>query len=178
MSSPGAGRRRAVLVAIWLGAVALASWGLFRAGALPATAAARTGTGAGAAVVAFLVVRSSWPPDRRRESFGQLLEAAPVEPAARPPQLLEIELAMRLATFTSGRADAELRLRPLVREAARYRLRAHRGIDLTTMPAQARAAMGERLWELVGAGVPTAGRDGPGLSPGEVEALVQDVSAL
>ena len=166
-----------VLGATWLAAVALASWGLFRAGALPAAAAARIGTGAGAAVMAFLVVRSSWPANGRRGSFEQLLEAPHDEPAARPPQLVEIELAMRLSTFTSGRADAELRLRPVVAEAARYRLRA-RGIDPTTMPAQARAAMGERLWEFVAAGAAPGGRDGPGLSAEEVQALVQDMSAL
>jgi hypothetical protein len=178
LSKRGPGRRRVTLVGSWLGGVALVCWGLFRTGALPAAAAARIGTGAGAAAVAFLVVTSSWPRGGRRRSFEELLKEEPAEPVARPPQLVEIELAMRLATFTSGRAAAELRLRPLVLEAARHRLRAHRGIDIAAMPAEARVVMGERLWGFLTQGAALPERDGPGLSPGEVEALVRDVCAL
>ena len=68
-------------------------------------------------------------------------------PPNRPAQLARIERTVALAAASSF--DLHYRLRPLLREIAAHRLASRRGVDLDGAPAEARAVLGEELWDLV-----------------------------
>ena len=76
------------------------------------------------------------------------LRTRPVRVADSPPleQLRQIAKALTAAQTSAYAVDRDLR--PLVRPIAGMRL-ARRGIDLDRHPGEARAILGEQLWELV-----------------------------
>jgi hypothetical protein len=55
----------------------------------------------------------------------------------------ELELSM------ASEFHLHIRLCPLLREIASFRLRAHYGVDLTAEPRRARDLVGEPVWELI-----------------------------
>ena len=68
-------------------------------------------------------------------------------PAPRPAGLEEVERAVDFAGWNA--ADLRNRLRPLLREVAAQRLRAHAGVALDRNPEAARRLLGQEGWQLV-----------------------------
>lgn len=98
-----------------------------------------------------------------------LRRSAPLE--VRPAELVRVERDLTLGLTSAGGAD--LRLLPLLREAAAARLLARRGIELDRRPELARAALGDEAWELLRPDRPLASdRNGPGLREAQVRAVV------
>lgn len=73
--------------------------------------------------------------------------ARPAAPSFEIPGLRAIETDLRMAIANAyGR---ELRLKPIVRELAAWRLARNHGVDLAGSPEAAQRILGEPLWELV-----------------------------
>jgi hypothetical protein len=76
-------------------------------------------------------------------------QARPVRRDADPPRLEQLRrIGEALAAAQASELGIERELRPLVRPLAAMRL-ARRGVDLDRRPEDARALLGEQLWELV-----------------------------
>jgi hypothetical protein len=123
---------------------------------------------AGVGVAVCVTLLPAAPPMRRRR---------PAPAPARPAPLLELE---RLAvTAGSSAVQAHAYLRPRLIEIASNRLAA-RGQTLERMPdAVGRELLGDRLWELVRPGRPfPADRQGPGVRPPELEAMIETLERL
>ena len=95
----------------------------------------------------------------------------------RPSELVRVERDLVLGA--SSAAGAELRLLPMLRDAAAARLLARRGIELDRRPDLARDALGERAWELVRPDRPPArDRSGPGIRRDEVAEFVDALEKI
>jgi hypothetical protein len=70
----------------------------------------------------------------------------------RPSELVRIERELVLATGSGF--DRQMRVGPLMRDIARYKLWTRRGIDLEEQPERAREALGDEIWGLLRAGRP------------------------
>ncbi|HET7045571.1 MAG TPA: hypothetical protein VFI37_12030 [Gaiellaceae bacterium] len=113
-------------------------------------------------------------PERDRSRFEQALRREPPGDE-RPPQLERVERGVTLGVSLAQ--DFHVRLRPLLREAARARLAVSRGVDLDS-PA-GRAALGEEAWELLRPDrEPPTDRFGPGLDPARLARLVDEIESL
>ena len=83
-----------------------------------------------------------------------------------------------VAVGRSTAGDLHRRLRPLLREIATVGL-ARRGVGLDRDPREARALLGEELWEIVRFDRPPPDmRDAPGLTLAELAALTDRLEAL
>jgi hypothetical protein len=98
----------------------------------------------------------------------------PAPAPAHPPQLARVERAAQSISLAS---DVQLNLRPLLREIAAERLRA-RGVDLDRRPADARRLLGEALWELVRPDRPPPDRHAGGLTPAQLDAMLDRLEEL
>lgn len=67
----------------------------------------------------------------------------------RSPDSGALALARDLDLSTLTAFHLHVRLRPLLREIAAHRLRAHYGVDLDAEPGRARELVGAQAWELV-----------------------------
>ena len=106
----------------------------------PAQVAAAT-TIAFAAVVSLITTRDlAARAELRRRSVRRVTDSPPLE------QLRQVDRALTAAQASEVGVDRDLR--PLFRRIAAVRL-ARRGVDLDRHPEQARALLGEHLWELV-----------------------------
>jgi len=106
----------------------------------PAQVAAAT-TIAFAAVVSLITTRDlAARAELRRRSVRRVADSPPLE------QLRQVDRALTAAQASEVGVDRDLR--PLFRRIAAVRL-ARRGVDLDRHPEQARALLGEHLWELV-----------------------------
>ena len=93
-----------------------------------------------------------------------------------PAQLVRLE---RIVEWSgSSELDAHTRLRPVLIEIAEVRL-ARRGLRLDRDVAEARRLLGPTAWELLRPDrPPPLGRDAPGISPGELEEMLEALEAL
>lgn len=116
---------------------------------------------------------------------GALVEVSPFEralqrrprPARRPPELEKIEREVALAI--SSAFYLHFRLRPILREIARHRLSARRGLELDAGAAETRALLGEELWELARPDRPPPDdRLGPGLPLSRLRAAVDALERI
>jgi hypothetical protein len=106
----------------------------------PAQVAAATAIAA-AAVVSLVTTRELAARARlRAEPAARVTESPPLR------QLRQVSETLAAAQASEFRADRDLR--PLIRPIAAMRL-ARRGIDLDRHPTEARAMLGEPLWDLV-----------------------------
>lgn len=88
-------------------------------------------------------LRSGLP---RTPDLDQLTRRPPAADE-RVPQLEAV--VRRISAGRSSAFDLHYRLRPMVREIASAQLARRHGLDLDRRPEQARALLGERVWELV-----------------------------
>lgn len=108
------------------------------------------------AILALGIV-AAWPLARRSAAVTRSTPER-FETELRQPAAVATEIASLRAvdnTVRLGSASAfglELRLKPLLRELARWRLLQNRGVDLDASPEAARRIMGEPLWRLTQAG--------------------------
>jgi hypothetical protein len=94
----------------------------------------------------------------------------------RPAALERAERVVDAGRQTAG--DVQVRVRPLLREITAPLLR-RQGVRLDTEPRQARALLGEALWEVVRPDRPRPQeRRAPGLSLSELEQLVDRLERL
>jgi hypothetical protein len=108
--------------------------------------------GAGITAAA-LYLRRSQPATRSTPERFELELHRPT--ATRPvvPGLRAVEMTLRLSTANA--IDFDVRLRPLLRDLARWRLQRNRGVDMDRKPEVARRILGEPLATFVeGAGAP------------------------
>lgn len=66
-----------------------------------------------------------------------------------PPDTGALALTDDLHLSMASEFHLHVRLCPLLREIASYRLRVHYGVDLTAEPLRARDLIGEPVWELI-----------------------------
>jgi hypothetical protein len=99
----------------------------------------------------------------------------PVE--ARPviTSLRAVEMTVRLSTASA--LDFDVRLRPVLRDLARWRLLTNRGLDLDAKPDAARRVLGEPLASLVGDGQPPA-FGAPGVSLADIDAGLDQLEQI
>jgi hypothetical protein len=112
------------------------------------------------------------PPPR----FEQALRRR--KPKSAPPEeLLRMEREIVL-----GSADADhahRRLKPLLRGIASARIAARHGFELERRPEEARALLGEDVWELLRPDRPApADRDAPGVPRKAIVAAIERIEAL
>jgi hypothetical protein len=117
----------------------------------------------GAMIAASLVSRL--PPSARRRRAPRGAPAAVTSPDLAPLQQI-------VSIAQDNAYDVHVRLRPVLRQIAADRLADHR-IALDHQPEQARAALGDDLWDLVRADRPSpADPRGPGLALSQLQAYV------
>jgi hypothetical protein len=120
----------------------------------------------GALVLAALVPRVS---PRPRAKGGR-------HSVSRPATLQRIERVVAAGRQSAG--DVQVRVRPLLREIAEPLLR-REGVRLDSEPEQARALLGEELWEVVRPDRPRPqDRRAPGLELSELERMVSEMERL
>jgi len=91
--------------------------------------------------------------------------------AERPSSLSRLEREVSMAG--SAAFDVHFRLRPVITELATELLSSRRGIELERDPEQARAALGDDVWELVRPDRPQpAERHGSGIDENRLERVV------
>lgn len=136
----------------------------------PAQVAAAT-TIAFAAVVSLIVTRDLAARAELRPRPGRsAAEAPPLE------QLRQVDRALTAAQVSEFGVDRELR--PLFRSIAAMRL-ARRGVDLDRHPEEARAILGEQLWELVRAGrFHGSNRVAGGISVAGLQSLIERLERI
>jgi len=102
------------------------------------------------------------------------------KPASTPEQLAQLARVEREVEMASGTAfDVHYRLRPLVREVARHRLAARRGLVLDSGSDAVRTALGEDLWELVQPDrTPPRHHHDPGLRVRDIRAAVETLERI
>jgi hypothetical protein len=124
-------------------------------------------------LLALSALRRSYPPERPlRESRRG------VSSGRRPPASLDrIERETQLGV--AGSFDLHYRLVPRMRGLAAGLLASRRRIDLAAQPDAAQRALGDETWELVRPDrEPPADRRGPGISPDELERVVDSLEAV
>jgi hypothetical protein len=120
----------------------------------------------GVAVLAALIPRVPERP-RRRPAGPQ---------SQRPVELERLEWMVGSGRHTAG--DVQVRVRPVLRGIAGALLR-RQGVRLDAEPEQARALLGDELWELVRPGRPRpSDHRAPGLELGALERLVERLERL
>jgi len=171
--------RIAVLVLGVLGA-AVGAWALHYSGALSTAVALRLGAGLGVGVVLLVIVPYLWPRWLDDARFEKAVRGQEMSTGEQPRSLGQIELIVQLATSRRGGAyDVHYRLRPILRDLARHHLYQRRLVDLDANPEQARAILGDALWELVDEGCPEPEeRQGPGISVANLADIVQRLESL
>ena len=94
-----------------------------------------------------------------------------------PPleQLRQVGRALTAAQASEYGVDRDLR--PLFRPIAAMRL-ARRGVDLDRHPEEARAILGEQLWELVRAGRFGSNRVAGGISAAGLQSLIERLERI
>jgi hypothetical protein len=97
----------------------------------------------------------------------------------RPPDSGASVLARDLDLSTLTAFHLHVRLRPLLREIAAHRLRAHYGVDLDLEPGRARELVGAQAWELVRPSrPPPADRLAPGPSVSYLREVVTELERI
>lgn len=97
----------------------------------------------------FVLARMTSGAERGRKPIPPKKEKSSDE---RLPELVRIEREIVLATGSGF--DRQMRVGPLMRDIARYRLWTRRGIDLDEQPERARELLGQEVWGLLRAGRP------------------------
>jgi hypothetical protein len=121
---------------------------------------------AGAVAMIALIPRAARRKRRRR----------PREQPLRPADLVRLERLV--VTGRSSAGDVHQRLRPVLQEVAAARLRPH-GVWLNRNPEQARALLGDELWELLRTDRPRpADPRAPGLSLEQLGAAITRLEHL
>ena len=116
-------------------------------------------------------LRQAWPPSD--EKLGPGARAA--RAAASVPALERIDSGL-LFSKTSG-LDFERHLRPLLFAVALSRLK-RRGIDAGRRPEQAERLLGSSAWKRITPPPERPDRDAPGVSTGEIEAVVSKLEEV
>ena len=126
------------------------------------------------AVLLFVLARMTSGAGGRRKPIPPKKEA-PSE--NRVPELVRIEREIVLATGSGF--DRQLRLGPLVRDIARYKLWTRRGVDLDEQPERARELLGPDVWMVLRAGRPEPNaRYQPGADIAELRQIVERIEKV
>ncbi len=131
-------------------------------------------TACGLALLLLVSSARNAAPRQARSAFEAALRARP--PGDLPPsQLATIERRVELGIARA--ADLHFHLRPMLREIAAARLAARHGSDIDG--PQARAVLGEEVWEVVRADrPPPEERFAPGIPPAELDRILERLERL
>jgi hypothetical protein len=154
---------RGITLLAALAAVAVGGGFLFGA---PAQVAGAT-TIAFAAAVSLITTRNL-----ASQAHSPARARRPVAASAVLEQLDRIDRSLAVALDSDIGVDRELR--PLLRPIAAIRL-ARRGVALDRHAVEARAILGEELWELVRAKGPRSSRYADGMSAAELRSLIEQL---
>ena len=135
---------------------------------------AEVGAGTTIALAAFVSLITTRELAARAELRGRparrIADARPLE------QLRQVD--KRLTAARASEVDVDRRLRPLFRGIAATRL-ARRGVAIDRHPEEARAILGDGLWELVRAGRPPgSNRVAGGLSTAVLQSLIERLERI
>lgn len=159
--------------------VVLVSIGVLLAVLLPTEARAAFGRTVVLVVgiaIAALYLRRSGPvttstPERFEAELRRSTESPPVVPGIRA-----VEMAVRLATANAQ--DFEVRLKPMLRDLARWRLLGNRGVDLDANPDAARRILGEPLARLIEDAPTPPSFGAPGVPLADIEAGLEQLERI
>ena len=135
---------RALKVGFWL-SVALGAALYFSTGLRTVFLDAYLVAIGGVLLLALVRTTRAKAPAERFSPFDQALERM----GRRMPDSGELALVRDLDLSILSAFHLHIRVRPLLREIAGHRLRAHYGVDLDTEPGRARELVGTSAWELV-----------------------------
>lgn len=102
--------------------------------------------------------------------------AQPQETRPTVASLRAVEMTVRLSTASA--LDFDVRLRPLLRDLARWRLLTNRGVDMDRNPEAARRILGEPLASLVGGDGEPPVFGAPGISLAEIDAGLDQLEQI
>jgi hypothetical protein len=127
-----------------------------------------------AAIVLASITRSLAAASRQETpSQFEYLIGRPRDEQGRPNELVRVEREITLGTSNAGHLHT--RLLPLLREAAAARI----GADFVRRPEQARALLGDDVWELLRPDRPVPiDRNGPGLPMRRLRHVVETLEGL
>lgn len=126
--------------------------------------------------IATLYLRRSGPvttstPERFEAELQRSTESQPVVPG-----VLAVEMAVRLATANA--LDFEVRLKPILRDLARWRLLGNRGVDMDARPEAARRLLGEPLARLIEDAPTPPSFEAPGVPLADIEAGLEQLERI
>jgi hypothetical protein len=135
--------------------------------------------GAAVALVLALVLPARWPAGLPVSGFEQAVRARAEAQLAAPPSFCRLERQVVLATGEAGSSELHYMLRPVLRQIAAHRLAVQHGIDLDGQPAQARALLGDELFDLMRADRPKPeDGNGPGLPLEDLRDMADRLGSL
>ena len=126
--------------------------------------------------IAALYLRRSAPVTRSTpERFEAELDSAVGTPPG-VPGIRAVEMAVRLSTASAQ--DFEVRLKPMLRDLAGWRLLGNRGVDLDAKPEAARRILGEPLARLVDVAAAPAPFGARGVPLNEIDAGLDQLEQI
>ena len=126
--------------------------------------------------IAALYLRRSGPvtrstPERFELELRRTVEAAPPVPGIRA-----VEMSVRLSS--ASRQDYDVRLKPILREIAAWRLQGNRGVDIDAKPEAARRLLGEPLARLIDIAAEPPPFGAPGVPLADLDAGIDQLERI
>lgn len=100
----------------------------------------------------------------------------PTETPPPVPGLRAVEMAVRLSTANAF--DFDVRLRPMLRDMARWRLLTNRAVDMDAKPDAARRILGERLAGMIAGPAQPPPFGSPGLRLADIDAAITQLEQI
>lgn len=129
----------------------------------------------GIAVAALYLRRSGPATASKPERFEAELRRTS-EPPPGVPGIRAVEMAVRLSTANAQ--DFDVRLRPMLRDLARWRLLGNRGVDMDVKPDAARRILGEPLAALIDDAAAPPRFGAPGVPLATLEAALDQLEQI
>ncbi len=127
-------------------------------------------------IVAIVYLRRSGSATRSTPERFEMGLREPTELPPPVPGLRAVEMAVRLSTANAF--DFDVRLRPMLREMARWRLLTNRGVDMDGKSEAARRILGEPLASLIEAPAQPPPFGSPGLPLAEIDAAITQLEQI
>ncbi len=127
-------------------------------------------------VMAIVYLRRSGSATQSTTERFELELRRPTETPPPVPGLRAVEMAVRLSTANAF--DFNVRLRPMLRDMARWRLLTNRGVDLDAKPEAARRLLGERLTNLIEGPVQPPPFGSPGVPLADIDAALTQLEQI
>ncbi len=127
-------------------------------------------------IIAIVYLRRSGSATLSTPERFELELRQPTETPPPVPGLRAVEMAVRLSTANAF--DFDIRLRPMLRAMARWRLLTNRGVDMDAKPDAARRILGEPLAGLIEAPAQPPAFDSPGVRLADIDAALTQLEQI